>query len=164
MPVQTLLRDHRNTVLSNNVDYTYRVKVRRKHVWEDALHQFKHKILPSHHIRVTFLGEPAVDAGGPLREFFCLLMSAIGRNNSLFCGEMSSRIPTHNVLELTKNTYKYVGIMIVSSIVHGGPAPRFFAHCVADYIVFGIDHVKPKLEEVLDLVIKNKLRKVQCYT
>ncbi len=99
-----MLYNHRINGLCITPEQTYRLKVRRKHIWEDALHQFMHKILPTHYIRVTFLGEPAVDAGGPLREFFCLLLTDTAKNNSLFCGEYSSRVPSHNMLELSKKT------------------------------------------------------------
>ncbi len=53
--------------------------------------------------------------------------------------------------------------MLAASIIHGGPAPRFFAHCVADYIVYGIDGAKGRVEEVPNLEIKNKLMKVAKY-
>ncbi len=142
---------HRINGLCITPEQTYQLKVRRK---QDALHQFMHKILPTHYIRVT------VDAGGPLREFFCLLLAETAKNNSLFCGEYSSRVPCHNMLELSKKTYKCVGIMLAASIIHGGPAPRFFAHCVADYIVYGIDGAKGR---VPNLEIKNKLMKVAKY-
>ena len=102
------------------------MKVRRKHVWEDALHHFKSGLPTTKHLRITFLGEPAVDAGGPLREFLQLLMSEIARNNTLFCGDETARVPNHNMVELSKKTYEYVGSMLAVSIVHGGPAPYFF--------------------------------------
>ena len=36
------------------------------------------------HLKVTFIGEPAVDAGGPLREYFHLLLRELAENSSLF--------------------------------------------------------------------------------
>ena len=39
-----------------------------------------------------------MDEGGPLREFFRLLLSVIGNNNSLFCGPDDSRTPTLGLL------------------------------------------------------------------
>lgn len=53
--------------------------IRRKHVFVDALHAVKNGLDVTKHLRVTFVGEPAVDAGGPLREFFHLLMISIAR-------------------------------------------------------------------------------------
>lgn len=48
-----------------------RLNVRRKHLWVDFKQAHtKFKLDPSMPIRVVFLGEPAVDDGGPKREFF----------------------------------------------------------------------------------------------
>ena len=70
--------------------------VRRRYLWEDALKRFKSGIDEKKHIKVTFVGEPAVDQGGPLREFFHLLLCAIGQNNSLFCGNEGSRVTQYD--------------------------------------------------------------------
>ena len=109
---------------------------------------------------MVFFGEPAVDAGGPLREFFRLLVDDIYKNNTLFCGHDTARIPVHNMGELVKKTYEHIGVMLGASIVHGGPAPAFFAHAVADYIIHGLNYVKPKLEDIPDVGIRTKLEKV----
>ena len=75
---------------------------------------------------MTFLGEPAVDAGGLHCEFFHLLLSEIAQNNTLFCGKVMARIPKHNMVELSKEAYKCIGAILAASTVHGGPAPKFF--------------------------------------
>jgi hypothetical protein len=41
-----------------------------------------------------FSGEPAVDVGGPLHEYFHLLLSSITHNNLLFAGDEANRVPT----------------------------------------------------------------------
>ena len=110
---------------------------------------------------MTFIGEPAIDAGGPLREHFHLLLGEICRNNTLFQGDEKTLVLVHNVLLLTKQTFKYVGCMIGASLVNGGPAPNFFANAVADYLTFGIEKVKVKVEEVSEAVMKEKLTKVR---
>ena len=109
---------------------------------------------------MTFLGEPAVDAGGPLREFFHLLLSEIAQNNTLFCGKAMTRVPKHNMVELSKQTYKCIGSILAASIVHGGPAPKFFSDAVANYIVYGIEHTKASVEDVPCTLMKDKLQKV----
>ena len=48
-----------------------RVNIRRKHIWSDFKQaRKKFNLVPSNKIKVVFLGEPAVDDGGPRREFF----------------------------------------------------------------------------------------------
>ena len=39
--------------------------VRRKHVFDDALHRVKSDLDVNKRIKITFVDEPAVDAGGP---------------------------------------------------------------------------------------------------
>ena len=161
--MKTILQNHRNQILSPNTDDKIRIKIRRRHVYDDGLHFFKRPISEHSHICVTFLGEPAVDAGGPLREFFYLMLSEIAQNNTLFCGKVSARIPKHNMVELSKQTYKYIGSILAASIVHGGPAPKFFSTAVANYIVYGIEHAKASVEDVPCPLMKEKLQKVRMY-
>ena len=92
--------------------------------------------------------EPAVDTGGPLREFFHLLLMSVAENSTLFCGPSNARTPNHNVLELQKMTFYYVGVFFALSIFHGGPAPTFLSSAVADYILYGIKKVKAGPKDV----------------
>ena len=62
--------------------------VRRRHIWADtkrALSRpfFNDKI----GLNVVFVGEPALDAGGPLREYFRLLWLSVHQNLHLFNGK-----------------------------------------------------------------------------
>ena len=99
--------------------------------------------------------------GGPTREFLHLPVSEISRNNSLFCGPTSSRVSNHNMLELSRKIYQYVGAILVFSIVYGGPAPGFFAESVTDYVAFGFDKVKALIADILDPMVKGKVEKVK---
>ena len=106
------------------------------------------------------MSEPAVVAGGPLREFFYLLLHEVQENNTLLCGPRTSRSLTHNVMHLEKMTYYYIGVFLALSIVHGGPAPKFFSSAVADYIVYGVKKVKAEICDVTDVAIQKSLQKV----
>ena len=46
------------------------VTVRRKHILEDFKRARERYYNPSQHLKVTFSGEPAIDIGGPKRDFF----------------------------------------------------------------------------------------------
>jgi hypothetical protein len=74
-------------------------------------------------LKVTIVGEPAVDDGGPFREYLHMLISQILSNNLLFQGEGYSLVPSANDTEHFKNTYKYLGQI---SLLYGGPCPHFF--------------------------------------
>ena len=158
--LQELLCKHRIKYLPVTRDESQRMVVRRKHLWKDALNRFMSGLDEKKHIKVTFVGEPAVDQGGPLREFFHLLLCAIGQNNNLFCGDTACRVPLHNMLELSKKTYFYIGMMIATSLVYGGPAPKFFSPCVADYLVFGLSGVKATATDIVDFSTHLKVLKV----
>ena len=156
-----LLQLQRATNLPVDTSLYQRIIVRRKHLWQDALNRFRSGMDFSKYIRVSFVGgEPAVDEGGPLREFLHLLMGSIATNNSLFSGREECRVPSANLAELGKNTYKHVGEMMAVSLVHGGPAPAFFAPAVADYILHGMNKVKATVSEVPNLEVVDKLTKV----
>ena len=161
--LSTLLRSHRFRNLPSNPNESQRIIIRRKHVWEDALHQLKCGFDVHKHPKVTFVGEPAVDDGGPRREFFHLLIGSIAGNNHLFCGDETSRVPMHNMMELGKRTYYYVGMMLALSLVHGGPSPKFFSAAMADYIVYGMGKVKATPGDVPDHAMRKKLIKVCCH-
>eukprot|EP00731_Ephydatia_muelleri_P026180 Em0018g280a len=66
----------RKSQLESNMDgrEPIRITVRRSDVWLDAVQEAKTKgINGLSPLKVTFLGEPSIDAGGPRREFFRLL-------------------------------------------------------------------------------------------
>lgn len=65
-----------------------------------------------------------------------------------------------NVVELGKQTYKYVGEMLAVSLIHSGPAPGFFAPSVADYIIHGMRKVRAMATEVPDPEMAEKLQKM----
>ena len=61
------------TNLRRNVQEEYtKIYVRRKRLWEDFVHVTKNCkwFKAQNNLKVVFLGEPAIDGGGPKREFF----------------------------------------------------------------------------------------------
>lgn len=161
--MESLLNSQKVKMLPVDKSEYQRIVVRRKHIWEDTLHRFKSGINFRKYIRVTFVGEPAVDDGGPFREFLRLLIGNIVMNNTLFDGDEDCRVPTSNMTELERHTYQHVGEMIAVSLIHGGPSPTFFAPSVVDYIVYGMKKVEPSVDEVPCKSIVRKLKEVCLY-
>ena len=128
---------------------------------EDTLHILLGGHDTTKHLKVTFVGEPAIDAGGPLREYFHLLLPEIAESNSLFCRPSQSRVPKHNIFELEKGTFYYIGAIFALSIIHGGPCPTFLSSAVADYIVKGFKSVKTRVGDILDPIVSESLQKVK---
>ena len=129
-----VLNLHRDQYLHQDKSKVYRITVRRAHIWQDALKCFERKFDVRSYIRVTFLGEPAVDDGGPRREFFMLLMEALNSQEFFLSGEPTRRVLKHNTQAFDREVYYTIGKMVALSIIHGGPAPTFFADPVIDYL------------------------------
>lgn len=91
--------------LPNDYEDRIRITVRRRHILEDTIHNLRAGHDTTKYLKVTFVGEPAVDAGGPLREFFHLLLQELANNSSLFCGPSTSRTPKHNIIKEPSTTY-----------------------------------------------------------
>ncbi len=93
---------HRSDILPIRRSDNTRITIRRKFVLQDTLHQFRIGLDIAKHLKVVFVGEPAVDDGGPLREYLYLLMKAVAQNNTLLAGPDDNRVPRHNVVELLR--------------------------------------------------------------
>ena len=134
-----------------------RIVIRRKQLWKDSVAQFQ-SVNENKYIRVTFVGEPGEDEGGPLREFFHLLVNEIAKKNVLFRGDGNRRVPRHCVGELKKKTFFIVGKMLALSLMHGGPAPTFLADSIVNYILHG--NTDGKVTDVPDQSVQDVLLKV----
>ena len=119
----------------------------RSSIWDDTLRAIK-RTFDEKHVRVTFLGESAVDGRGPRREFFMLLMNAVRENNSLD-GQLTTHVLRHNTTALQNELYLCMGKMIALSIVHGGPGPSFSAGCVVDYLFNALGSVSTTIAILL---------------
>ena len=73
-----------------------------------------------------------MDAGGPRREYFTLLLKHISMNTSLFEGSGERLLPTYNPTALINKEYYCIEKIISASVLQGGPAPQFFAESVAE--------------------------------
>lgn len=108
IPFSTIIREL--SVGKFNPESPLRIKIRQSHAWQDTLFKLRrysecdlNKI-----IKVQFIGEPAVDEGGPRNEFFSLLHREMA-SSSLFFGEPGSKCFNHNVIALEQNEYLFYG-------------------------------------------------------
>ena len=62
--VEAILRSHSSEILSTDKDDIFRLKVRRRLIWEDALNYFRKGIPTSKHLRVTFWVSQLLMLGG----------------------------------------------------------------------------------------------------
>ena len=111
-------------------------------------------------LRVTFVGEPGIDAGGLLKEYLTLLLKEIMMNNSLFTGPPECRGVLHSMKSLQMRSFYYVGQMIAVSILNGGPGPGCLTHAIVDYLTYGLKKVNATIEDVPNVVIQKYMKSV----
>eukprot|EP00794_Sanderia_malayensis_P005842 gene5842-6540_t len=127
-----------------------RVKVRRAYVWNDAKVKLGKMNIKawSKSLKVQFVGESAVDDGGPKREMTSLVHTMVCKSN-MFQGNPDARCFSNNFTALKDGDYRLYGQFCAWTILQGCPAPSFFAPPVVDYILFGaIDKVSCNFEYI----------------
>ena len=138
----------------------FRVKVRRQHVWEDTLVKLQREEgALMNQIKVQFIGEPAVDQGGPSREYFGLINEAAQRKL------MAQSVFRHNISAFTRREYYAFGQLTAIGLLQGSPGPRCFIKSVFDYICSGnIENLTPSLDEIPFYEIKTNLMELESIT
>ncbi|KAL9951675.1 hypothetical protein ACROYT_G044393 [Oculina patagonica] len=130
--------------------------IRRKFIWEDYMEaREKPWVKPENGVRVQFVGEPAVDGGGPGREFFTEIIEAI--KTRLFIEDDDGYVPVESTMALANGAFKTVGEIFATSIVQGGPGPGFLAPWVFHYICHGMKDLDLKSRVIKD----EKIQKFQ---
>ena len=138
------------------------IRVRRHALWHDACKTLKRSNFDAGKpLKVTFVGEAAIDDGGPLREFFSEVQDAMFNSGSLFQGESHKRSVVHNVSALCNNEFKVAGNIIAMSLVQGGKSPSCLSPSLYAYMIGGIEAVNPSLEEICNRDIRDKAEMVK---
>lgn len=154
-----ILKEH---CLSHMItDEVSRMTVRRTNIWGDSMKALR-RVDVRKRLKVTFLGESAVDDGGPRREYLRLLMAAMVDQSHLLAGPPCRKVPLHNVLAVQRGDFRMIGVIIVLSLTQGGPAPAFFAPSVVDYLFGGCGSVRACINDIPDHDVQEKLTQVSC--
>lgn len=109
---------------------------------------------------MRFIGEPAVDQGGPRREFFRLFLSEMGQTSGMFQGWPDCLTPVCNSQAVANEAFATCGKVLASMIIQGGQAPCCFSIPVADFIIFGEVRCQEKAKYIPDRDVREKLEKV----
>lgn len=158
-----LLKEHAaaNLPLSGDDTPYQLLTVSRRRVWSDVKRAFTKPYtnlnLP---IRVIFSGEEAADDGGPRREFFRLALGAAISDPSLFSGPPSSRYLVHNTSALLEKCFLLIGKLMAISLTQGGCGPACLCPWVYDYLTLGFDGVEVAIDDIPDITIQDKLKRV----
>ena len=152
--IKHVIQQHQaRAIQSTDDEDVQRIHIRRSFVFSDALRQFsKRSFDVTKMLQVRFVGEEAVDTGGPRREFFHLLLHEIF-TSSLFAGYPDHVILNHNLEAVVCEKYYMIGKMISTCMVQGGEAPACFSHAVADFLVYDEVHSPVCLKDIPDLEV-----------
>lgn len=158
-------RDHLPDFDVTSEDSTTCIQVRRKHIWKDTLRAIKQPGFTTRKwLKIEFVGESAIDDGGPRREYFRLGMHELRQNSALFQGALDKRIPVHNLHLLNNKEYREVGRFFAMSILQGGPAPQFLSPTIAHYLLYGDEGLQPEISDIPDCEVRAKVQKVHACT
>ena len=136
--LQSVLANHIQSVINVPLDISdrQRIPLHRSSVWRNTLRCMRMSSFVYHRgFNVKFLGKEGVDMGGPLREFFRLVMNDLQKNGALMCGPELRRTAMHNVYALQQREFVYAGQCMALSLLYGGPGPHFFSDTAASYLL-----------------------------
>ena len=135
--IGTILQEHAQKVCASDIQ---RINIRRSHLLDDAISSVqKATFCPGKTLKVRFIGEPAVDDGGPRREFFHLFYNSMSQASSMFqilpneCGISLN----HNIQALAAEKFAACGKIIALGLLQGSEAPHCFCKEVSDFLVYG---------------------------
>ncbi|XP_028400610.1 G2/M phase-specific E3 ubiquitin-protein ligase-like [Dendronephthya gigantea] len=137
-----------------------RLSVDRGSLFKDSVSFFKKSSFDfDSPVKIVFENEPAIDGGGPRREYFTLLLNCLVSPSNfvrLFEGSEARLLPMHNTDALRASLYKVAGRIIATSIFNGGPGFPFLSPAIYSYLISGlsqdIDIVK---EDIADIDIRD---------
>lgn len=108
--------------------------VQRSRVWKNVVEELKTSELSTCKISVEFIGECAVDTGGPTRELFSLVYQQV-MGGKLTRGSPPNITLSHNQEALDAGEYKALGQLIALALLNEASGPHFFSPTFAHYIL-----------------------------
>ena len=140
------------------LDGIYELEIKRRKIWKHTKVKLKRQLKSSlKPIHIVFIGEPAFDTGGPLREFFTLYFDAAARN--IMQGTSSSFTLLHDVKKLNNGDFERFGLLIALALIYGCPGPRNMQESlVCSLLDLPIDD--GNIEDIPDFDIQTKLQEL----
>ena len=90
-------------------------------------------------LRISYQGQPAIDSGGVLRQFYSDLFEGLvgGKLMLLFEGDSNCKVPSYQPQAVLSGMFEMVGKMIAHSLAQGGPGFPCLALPCFYYLVTG---------------------------
>ena len=145
---------------ANFGDSPNRISVCRNHIWKDAIRAISKPGFNSNkHVRITFVGEEALDEGGPSREFYILVLQMMSQDCSILQGPEHSQFFVHNVEALANRKFSQ---LVAISFANGGPSLNCLAEAVNEYFCHGLQcKITPNISLTPDCDIQESLKQVR---
>lgn len=131
------------------MDSVFHIMIRRDYILQDSIAQLHHSMTHTQlreHLRIEFVNEPALDAGGLLREWFSLLC------NELFRADFGLFVTTHaeNMSYwINPNSAK----VVADHLTYFRVAGRLFGKAILESLVFEVRFALPLLKHFLGVPI-----------
>jgi len=155
--------------LAKQIDGTHisKFNISRSYLWEGTKRAVLRKSFsPKHKVSVKFTddignSEGAVDLGGPMREYFTLMIQWM-MESQLFCGLEHQRFLSFQHKCLEEDDYYVAGVIIAMSLVQGGSGPGCLSPKMFEAIVVNdLRKVEVLVEDVYDYELKTSLDTLQ---
>ncbi|XP_031327894.1 uncharacterized protein LOC116159120 [Photinus pyralis] len=108
------------------------------------------------------LSEGAVDAGGPTREMFRLVLNFV-KDSRMFFG-LDKKYMRLDLDAMNKRHYYAAGQLIALSFIHVGNGPKFFSESFYSILYDDIGNGFPNIDDIEDLHIRETLHKLSRIT
>ena len=142
-------------------DDKVKLRIDEEDLLEDAMVYYKcAEFDPTKRLRIVYTGQSAVDTGGVIRQFYTQLLSAVSKQ---FFQGIKYCTPIYSSDVVAAGVMKLVGVMVVHSILQGGPGFPIFSPAVFNYLCKGDlqEAVKTMTIEDCSLHIQDLIRKVR---
>ncbi|KFV63841.1 G2/M phase-specific E3 ubiquitin-protein ligase, partial [Dryobates pubescens] len=143
---------------------TTRLNINAENIWNSALKGFRQRSFsPTNTIEIKFINcknTLKTDTSAASKHYFFHLLMLHLQNSSLFEG-CSAKNLSLDFQAVRENLYFEAGKMIAVSLVHGGPSPGFFSKTLFNCLVYGIENVKPTLEDVADADVAETIKMIK---
>lgn len=157
--LQEALQQIKMSVTSSRKTTELTFFVQRSRVWKNVLEELKTIELSTCKMSVEFIGESAVDTGGPTRELFSLVYQQV-MDGKLTRGSAPNLTFMHDQGALLAGEYKALEQLIALALLNEASGPHFFSPTVAQHILGSNTDPTSMVDEILDdqVEVKEKLK------
>ena len=138
-----------------------KLKIDEEDLLEDAMVYYKaEEFDPTKRLTIVYSGQSPADTEGVVRQFYTLLLCAVSKQ---FFQGLDDRTPIYSSDVVAAGVMKLVGVMVVHSILQGGPGFPIFSPAVYNYLCKGAlqEAVKTMTTDDCSLHMQDLITKVR---